>query len=246
MGKGSTAVQNKLIKDDLDKRLEKLIKEKKINVNVFTTKKMVIYFLFTIGSESERDNTYDILLEFNPDAILESMALSLANYDLRFFSNCPSFVYTFANTFYKKDLLISGTEKLYSSIVLNQEAEIKNPNNIVNFEKSIYFACKYLELNPEMLLKPFLGLKAQMLSKEAIIYKLRKFSTIDIEITKENQRLQKEKEEKKKSKESIRKSYNPGEDYKRSVNAITGTKIGRISPKEKIKPKKKNSTIRKI
>ena len=100
MGKGSSVIMNRnQIKEFLNNRYDSLI-------NKFGNFKCTPYvvsgsyfFHLIIPSESERRNTYDVVVEFvdlvqDETDTLHETDKSLKNYKIRLFSNCPSFTFT--------------------------------------------------------------------------------------------------------------------------------------------------------
>lgn len=238
MGKGSTAIMNRqLIKSDLDTRFEKLLKEnKKFEYKVYQDK-FDYYFHFMIPSESERNNTYDVVLQFTKGehGLIEDP--SLKNYTLKFFSNCPSFVYTYAYVYNDYELMIDFLKGKYDDITLTDSPITRNPGEIINFEKSIYFACKYLDSNKTLMNKIVIAATVKKLNKNELFKKIRATSTIMLEIKKENNRL---KDDKKKKTEPIKKSRDlPLSNKVRGSKSSGVTKINKIKPLKKIQGKKK-------
>jgi len=105
------------------------------------------YFLYIkIPSEVVPNFYYDVVIRFYPPKS-EKAPLAAANldkYNVQFYSNDPSFVFTFAHAFSKNDLFINDLSTRMSKIALKQKAVEKNPNNQVGYVKSLYFA--YLEM----------------------------------------------------------------------------------------------------
>ena len=117
--------------------------DKKIESDVYKEGDNYIFHV-KLPSESERDNTYDVVVEFSPIDKTSLSDESIINYNVKFFSNCPSFIFTYAYAYNDKGLFIDFLSKKLDELVLKNAPVVKNPMNIVNFEKSIYFACKYL------------------------------------------------------------------------------------------------------
>lgn len=241
MGKGSTAIANRgLIRTNLDQRYEKLInKHHDFKCNrYFDGNKF--YFHIIIPSESERNNNYDIVIELSDPLGDFTKDITLNRYVMRVFSNCPSFVFTYAYVFNKYGMLIDDLKGKYTDIVFDKEPSIKNPGEIINFEKSIYFACKYLSSHKTLLNKLSLA-NVSSIGMKKTFDKIRNTDTILKEIKKENNRISEEKNAKKKSKvHKVPKT----DDVNRvkAVNKTTGSrrvtphaKISKIKPIKKIK-----------
>ena len=117
---------------------------------------------FKIPSETVDDFFYDVLLELSRSGGADRFE----ECHVKFFSNCPSFVFTYAHLFYtmkdpeinsdsmiidkfnqkipKERLMIKGTEKKLSDQALTDKAVVRNPLGLVLPDKSIYYAIFYL------------------------------------------------------------------------------------------------------
>jgi len=242
MGKGSNAIPNRqLIKNDLNRRYEELIKKKKIELKIYKNHDDY-YFHFLIPSESERNNTYDVVLQFTMDKDDFKNDSYLDRYYIKFFSNCPSFVYTYAFVFNLYDMLIDDLKQKYDDRVLNEDPSTRNPGEIISYEKSIYFACYHLLRNRNYLSKSVLQSIAKPYSKKQILSEIRTDEMVQAEIKKENNIL-KEKKEKEKQKKT-NPAPNKPELKKQSTRSTTPEPNIRVitarkSSIKKIKPKKK-------
>lgn len=118
----------------------------KIKLVAYTTVEDSYFFHVKIPSKSQKsDNVYhDVVIRFftdNPESLSSS---HIRDYYIQFFSNSPGFIYKYAVLYKKYDYLI---EFLYDK--LDPEYFDKLPKNMesemdLSFDKSIYFACKYL------------------------------------------------------------------------------------------------------
>lgn len=105
------------------------------------------YIHMKIPSEVVSNFYYDTLVMFSPEnkerKNLDAEA-TLNNYYVRFFSNDPSFVFTYAHAFIKKDFIIKDLiDKLPKEVIKKQAVE-RNPINQIGYVKSLYFM--YLEM----------------------------------------------------------------------------------------------------
>ena len=98
------------------------------------------YIHFKVPSEVIDKFYYDVVVEFTPPKDKKTMDNTLENYTVRFYSNDPSFVYTFAHAFIKNDMFIKDLTPVMSKQAIKKVAEEKNPNNQVGYVKSLYFA----------------------------------------------------------------------------------------------------------
>ena len=110
-----------------------------INVQLFTNDDKYIAFL-KIPSEVIEKFYYDVVIEFSPPNLINKLDKSLENYNVKFFSNDPAFVFTFAYAFNKNKLFITDLEQKMSKEALEEKAKIKNPNASIGYVKSLYFA----------------------------------------------------------------------------------------------------------
>lgn len=115
-----------------------------INVQLFTNDDKYIAFL-KIPSEVIEKFYYDVVIEFSPPNLINKLDKSLENYNVKFFSNDPAFVFTFAYAFNKNKLFITDLEQKMSKEALEEKAKIKNPNASIGYVKSLYFAYLYLK-----------------------------------------------------------------------------------------------------
>ena len=69
-----------------------------------------------------------------------SIGKSLSKYDVKFYSNDPSFVFTFAHAMKKNDMFIKDLEPRMAKKALKEVGKEKNPKDEVGYVKSIFFA----------------------------------------------------------------------------------------------------------
>lgn len=141
MGKGSAALNINAIKDKFDKRYNNFYKD--ISHKTFFIKDN-IYISINIPS-SVKGIFYDVVIKFTPNN--KSAGVSVIDMDYQFFSNSPSFLYTYANAYSRKKLLIKELNKKLSKEMIKNMAETRNPYNIISYDYTIYSALKYILLN---------------------------------------------------------------------------------------------------
>lgn len=107
-----------------------------------------------IPSESKAGVQYDVVIQFfTPDDVVAKQE-TLNQYFLQFFSNSPSFIFQYAALYYQKGYLIDAFQKKLDS-------RITDPGYISSgtakkdlmYDKSLYFACKYIMENGISLLQ---------------------------------------------------------------------------------------------
>lgn len=137
-GKGVSVLNLKATKKDFDERYSKNVK--KILHFIYNIKGN-IYIHFKIPS-SVNHIYYDVVVKFTPNN--KSTGSSLHDMDVSFFSNSPSFLYTYANVYFKKRLFINELRKKLSPKILKTISEKTNPYQVVSYDYSIYFAIKFI------------------------------------------------------------------------------------------------------
>ena len=100
-----------------------------------------ILYHVKVPSEAYNINkiSYDVLIEFE-----DKPGMRLAIRNAKFFSNSPSFIFTYAYVFNQKDILIDKFKNKLPNQCLVQPPVVRNPVESLGFEKSIYIAGRYL------------------------------------------------------------------------------------------------------
>lgn len=83
--------------------------------------------------------SYDVLIEFENQP---GSRLALRN--AKFFSNSPSFIFTYAYVFNQKDILVDTFKNKLPIQCLTVPPIVRNPVESLGYEKSIYIAGRYL------------------------------------------------------------------------------------------------------
>lgn len=136
------ASAREIMKAQYQKRFDQLMVREngKVEYYLYTDKEHDTYWAyFKIPSESVQKFYYDVLFKFTPSqstGIFED----LFKYNVKFFSNDPSFVYTFAYSFKQNEIFIDELSSKMSKQALTDAAKEKNPKNDIGYEKAIYFA----------------------------------------------------------------------------------------------------------
>lgn len=110
----------------------------KVHYKAYKDKSRYIIYI-KIPSEVVPKFYYDVLVEFREpkEGIVGN---DLSKYRVRFYSNDPSFVFTFAHAFKKNGIFFSDYDDKMSERALKEKADEKNPKDIVGYVKSLYFA----------------------------------------------------------------------------------------------------------
>ncbi len=113
----------------------------KMEFKQFVDKKNDKYYIwFKIPSEVIANFYYDVVVEFYTNDATKKGVQILNSYDVRFFSNDPSFVFTFAHAFIKEDLFIKELISKMSKPAVKEVAKEKNPKEEIGYVKSLFFA----------------------------------------------------------------------------------------------------------
>ena len=90
---------------------------------------------------------YDVVIRFETKDNGLRASNSLKDYDVRFFSNDPRFVFTFEYVFHKNDMFIEELKPKASKRALREFPKEKNRFGIPGYVKSIYFAWLFMNRN---------------------------------------------------------------------------------------------------
>ena len=106
-----------------------------------TSKKIIFYVAVPSETFSLNHIRWDCLVEIEYNA-----TKSFENRNAKFFSNSPSFIFTYAYVFNQEDLLVDFIKPKMPSQCLTQPPTIKNPVESRGFDKILYQALKYLTI----------------------------------------------------------------------------------------------------
>ena len=221
---GFSAVSIKYLLENLQKRY--LVNIEPNVTTVDAVKEKDNYFILVkIPSESNTEYKsdkifYDVIIELLPPNKSYLNNESVRDYDVRVYSNCPSFTYTFTYVYYKKDALIKMPKGAYTRKALSKAPKVRNPLLLFGIEKTLWFAICYIDKNRlfkrsnlEALIKDDSKLKdlikehkiiGQDQKLEEVMARTKKFSTIKKKENKIDDRI-KEKDIKKIGKTSPKK-----------------------------------------
>ena len=145
---GSFVMSNRKMYHDLYTEKWNNIKLRENGLIIFTLyQHKENYFVhFKIPSEVVPKFYYDTIVRFYlpKEKASESNSKMLTNYDVQFYSNDPSFAYTFCHAFNKNGMFIKDLESKMITKCLKDKATEKNPKDEIGYVKSLYFA--YLEI----------------------------------------------------------------------------------------------------
>lgn len=166
----ATNSQRKLIRQDYERRFDAVLVREAGTVAYYLFKDTKVenryYAHLMIPSEKTAKLYYDVVIELtleNPEQLVSDMS----NYTVRFFANDPAFVFTWAYSFNKKDLIIDWLKTKLNKKCLSDKPVIRNPTMQTGYVKSIYFAYYYMKLNH--LFSQSAWAKAQPLNKSKFL-----------------------------------------------------------------------------
>lgn len=249
IGQDAQAMHYNLIRQEYTRKYNELMKRKKIEIaGVYKIQQS--YFLhLLIPSESSRDNNYDVVIEFYDEKNNLKYEPTINKYSVRFFSNCPSFVFTYAYAYKSNNLLINELGNKFNDLVLSQEPKIKNPSQITNIDKSLFFALLFLYNNLHYQYKSVYESTRFDMSKDfsELYNKIRNSDEILLEIEKAKIKEKKNKEEERKNNEisvknKIKKETRLARKHEKSESSVrkigaTNTSLNKSSVRT-IKPTK--------
>lgn len=138
----STMPQRKVVLETLQNRYYNLKQNAKFSAKVFKVGKSVL-FLIKVPSETVEKLFFTVGIEF----LDANDNTTLLNKNINIFSNSPSFAYTYAYVFNERGLLIKYLSSKLPKQSLTDEPKIRNPDETINYEKSIVFAVLYFKEN---------------------------------------------------------------------------------------------------
>ena len=182
------------------------------------------YVYIKVPSESVSGFYYDTVIEFTAPNNEIKNSTSLKDYNVRFYSNDPAFVYTFAYSFNKNGLFFKDLEPKMSKQAMKQKASTRNPKNDVWYVKSLVFA--YLTMEQYDLFNKAKFRDAKKYNKRELIQKV---THADIKVG-QLQDAQKKQNDLKKANKSINTgSRTVGGNYTNTSNMSKTSKTSRVS-----------------
>ena len=118
----------------------------KINYRMYKDTESKYLIHIKIPSEVVPRFYYDVVIEFYSKDATVIASDNLNGYEIKFFSNDPFFVYTYAYSMEKNKLFIDDLAPKMSHTALTNRAKERNPKNVIGYVKSIFFAYLYIKL----------------------------------------------------------------------------------------------------
>ena len=137
-GIGSMVMFYRKLYEDLYSRFSNILARENGNIKYTLWKdgSKACYCYIKIPSEIINNFYYDVIIKMKVD----KNSMSLENCETQFFTNDPNFMYVYAHAFNKAKLTIPELEFKMSKTSLTQKPVQKNPQEAINYVKSLYFA----------------------------------------------------------------------------------------------------------
>lgn len=240
MGEGSSVLMLKQAQVNLDDQFASLSGGIRLVWYSIGSKYLIAHL--KIPSHSVVEMNYDVLVEFDIDT-LDQNASVINTAQARVFSNCPSFIYTYAKVFDEQGNLIPWTKSLYQKDIFKKDPNKRNPAKLVGYERSLYLAFKYILQAGRNYKKKILLADHKVKRQKDILQHLRSHDEIlqEYDRRKDQQERREKKEEKKKEPKAV--SAPPKHSPNNSRSSKTTSKTSTIRKSTKIRTTKK---IRKI
>ena len=193
----------------------------KINFYLYKNREKNEYFIhIKIPSEPIKKFYYDVVIKFYADSSVKDLGRSLNKFNVQFFSNDPAFVFTFAYVFNKNNLLVKELQSKMSSKAIKTAAKEKNPENIIGYVKSLFFA--YIFMSNRGLFSILQWNDAEDFNKEKLLSKVTDADTMIERRQEEEKKLDRHKKLvlDKKTTDTLVKKYKISE---RAKDRIVGT-----------------------
>ena len=227
-GKGVSVLNLTSAKKDFDRRYSENVK--KIYYFVYQSKD--IYYIHCKIPSSVNHIYYDTVVKFSPNN--KSTGSTLLDMDVSFFSNSPSFLYTYANAYFKHKMFINELRKRLSSKILKTISEQKNPYQIVSYDYSIYFTVKFILDNGLTDIRYIDDIKKGKFND--LLKNIDDWENIQLERSIEKRNMQ---ELRKKERELIKKSVKNSDYIKKEKKPKSVTKVERASKVKQVKKGKR-------
>lgn len=141
------ATAREAIRANYKERFDALMVREKGIINYrayYDAKRNRVFVHFKIPSETVERFYYDVVFEFFANSDVTSTE-NIFKYFVKFYSNDPAFVFTYAHSFLDNNLLIDELKSKMSRKAIKEKADEKNPYNQIGYVKTIYFAYLYMQ-----------------------------------------------------------------------------------------------------
>lgn len=222
--------------------------KKKFDVRIFQESETSYYYKILVPSDT-RNLYYDVVIHFFETS--QETHMSMKDWNVEFFSNCPSFVYNYAYAYNKKKLLIDSLYDKLGKDVLEKKPDERNPKLEIMWDKSIFYAIHHIMINAQYSQRYFVKRNALEYNPETFFDSIRSAKEIMEELSSDHGRKMDSVTLRRKLRET---DYSKAkkvvkQKLKSSIKMITGlsnvksgyrNSKGKITGKPKIGGKKRN------
>ncbi len=237
MGKGSSIIPNPETKEKMKCEYEKV--RNKITLNRYVLENRYLIYFLLIPSTSSMATRYNVVIQFD---LNDNKLNNYENVDfLNFlcYSNCPSFIFTYANAFNKRNMLIPWLKSKYSKEIF-ADSKVRNTYELIGYEKSLYLSLLYILSNRRDIISEFIQNASHIKNPNKITREV--LSSDDImRLYSRNKSIEKEENKKKNPRLIIESAEIKSMQRKESANKH---KIDHLSKVTKVKNTKHTSRIK--
>lgn len=131
--------------NDYEKKYQALKSRKRIHMEACTEVDGTYLVHIKVGSDTNANTFYDVILHFFTDDNSVKKDVSFRRYYVKFFSNSPSFIYTYATLYKMNGIMVDALVDKLDAVYGDKLPEKSNPDLKVSFDKSIYAACRFMQ-----------------------------------------------------------------------------------------------------
>ena len=140
-----------------------------MQADVYVENDQSIYYHILVPSDSNMNN-YDVVVHAFDQT---GDSGNTKDWSVNFFSNCPSFIYTYATAYNENGLLIPFLAKKYQNAVLHNLPQERNPDLTIGWDKSIFYAIHYLMTNMSLTQRFTCKMNSKPFDMKALFEKVR-------------------------------------------------------------------------
>ena len=166
------------------------------------------YAHIAIPSEVVPKFYYDVVIEFFTKDNGIRASKYLTDYSVKFYSNDPAFVYTYLRVFKKNDMFLDDLSSKATKQALKEDPTIKNPNEVIMYVKSLYFAYLFMK-SKNLFSKSLYTVYGEPYNQKKLVSKVRDASVVIEERKKKGEEIEKAKKIEKQSTNTISKPVSP-------------------------------------
>ena len=157
--------------------------ESKIKVKGYLPADKYTLIHIAIPSESRENYFYDVVIQFFTDDENIAKERNYEHYYMKFFSNSPSFIYTYAALYHLNGYLIDILLYKLDPVYATKLPKLRNPTMKLFYDSSIYMACRYLVKHKLRFLTKFGNLLTVKKLNEEFFKAMKDFQDVKFDMT---------------------------------------------------------------